>query len=242
MAEAGLTGRKSGRGFYEYRATGVPAPAADDLGDSAPPPSPPSTVALIENGAAAMATDLSGAITAAGISVIRHPAPEAELIIVAAEPGRRILDAALASGRPADAVGIHLAGRGETTPALAELIRTHLTAPGAAATAAALGAKLGLDTVTSRDRPGFLTAAIAYPHLNDAARMVQDGYATPAGIDTAMMLGCGYPRGPLQMLDDTGPAQVLGVLSAMHASSGDPAFAPAPLLAEHAAAGTPFRS
>jgi hypothetical protein len=28
---------------------------------------------------------------------------------------------------------------------------------------------------------------------------------------------------------------------AMHASSGDPAFAPAPLLAEHAAAGTPFR-
>ena len=242
LAEAGLTGRKSGHGFYEYRAKGVPAPAADDVGDSAPPPAPPSTVALIENGAAAMATDLSDAITAAGISVIRHPAPEAELIIVAAEPGRRILDAALASGRPADAVGIHLAGRGETTPRLAELIRTHLTAPGAAATAAALGAKLGLDTVTSRDRPGFLTAAIAYPHLNDAARMVQDGYATPADIDTAMMLGCGYPRGPLQMLDDTRPARVLGVLSAMHASSGDPAFAPAPLLAEHAAAGTPFRS
>jgi 3-hydroxybutyryl-CoA dehydrogenase len=56
-----------------------------------------------------------------------------------------------------------------------------------------------------------------------------------------MMLGCGYPRGPLQTLDDTGPASVLDVLSATHASSGDPAFAPAPLLAEHAAAGTPFR-
>ena len=27
MVEAGLTGRKSGRGFYEYRAEGVPAPA-----------------------------------------------------------------------------------------------------------------------------------------------------------------------------------------------------------------------
>ena len=65
--------------------------------------------------------------------------------------------------------------------------------------------------------------------------MAQDGYATPADIDTAMMLGCGYPRGPLQMLDDTGPALVPGVLSAIHACSGDPAFAPAPLLAEHAA-------
>jgi 3-hydroxybutyryl-CoA dehydrogenase len=242
MAEAGLTGRKSGRGFYRYRAEGIMAPAAEDVGDDEAFPSPPATVALIENGAIKMAADLADAITAAGISVAWHPAPEAGLVIVAADSGRRVLDAALASGRPADAVGIHLAGREETTPRLVELILTHLTAPGAAATAAALGAKLGLDTVISRDRPGFLTAAINYPQLNDAARMAQDGYATPADIDTAMMLGCGYPRGPLQMLDDTGPAAVLGVLTAMHASSGDPAFAPAPLLAEHAAAGTPFRS
>jgi 3-hydroxybutyryl-CoA dehydrogenase len=108
--------------------------------------------------------------------------------------------------------------------------------------AGALAAKLGLDAVTSRDRPGFLTAALAYPHLNDAVRLVQDGYATPAEVDTAMVLGCGYPHGPLQMLHDIGPALVLGVLSAMHASSGDPAFAPAPLLAEHAAAATRFRN
>jgi len=96
-------------------------------------------------------------------------------------------------------------------------------------------------SITVRWIEPFLTAAIACPQLNDAVRMAQDGYATPADIDTAMMLGCGYPRGPLQMLDDTGPALVPGVLSAIHACSGDPAFAPAPLLAEHAAA-TPFRS
>jgi len=83
--------------------------------------------------------------------------------------------------------------------------------------------------VTSRDRPGFLTTAIAYPQLNDAIRMVQDGHATPADIDTAMML------------DDIGPAPVLDVLTAMHSCSGDPAFAPAPLLAEPAAAGTALR-
>jgi 3-hydroxybutyryl-CoA dehydrogenase len=242
MVEAGLTGRKSGRGFYEYQARGVAAPAAKDRSDNAVSPSPPATVALIENDAVRMAADLADLISAAGIGVARHPAPEADLIIVAAEPGRRVLDAALTSGRPADVVGIHLVSPEEARPAFAELIVTHLTGPGTAAAAAALAAKLGLRMVTAPDRPGFLTAAIAYPQLNDAVRMVQDAYVTPANIDAAMMLGCGYPRGPLQMLDDLGPALVLGVLSAMHTSSGDPAFAPVPLLAEHAAAGTPFRS
>jgi 3-hydroxybutyryl-CoA dehydrogenase len=242
MVEAGLTGRKSGRGFYEYGAKRIPAQPAEALAGNATSVTPPATVALIENGAVPLAADLASAVTGAGITVVPHPAPEAGLFVVAAEPGRRVLDAALTSGHPADVIGIHLTGPEEARPALAELIVTHLTAPGTAATAAALAAKLGLSTVTSQDRPGFLTAAMAYPQLNDAVRMVQDDYATPADIDTAMVLGCGYPRGPLQILDDTGPALVLGVLSAMHASSGDPAFAPAPLLAEHAAAGTPFRS
>ena len=52
-----------------------------------------------------------------------------------------------------------------------------------------------------------------------------------------MTLGCGYPRGPFQLLDEAGAAVVLAGLRAMHAAYGDPAFAPPPLLAEHAAAG-----
>ena len=72
--------------------------------------------------------------------------------------------------------------------------------------------------------------------------MFQDGYASPADIDTAMMLGCGYPRGPLQMLDTAGPANVTAVLEAMHEATGDPAFTPVPLLAEYATAGTRFRN
>ena len=73
-------------------------------------------------------------------------------------------------------------------------------------------------------------------------RMFQDGYASPADIDTAMMLGCGYPRGPFQMLDEAGAANVVGVLDAMHAATGDPAFTPVPLLAEYATAGSRFRA
>jgi len=236
LAEAGLTGRKAGRGFYEYQHQSVHAARADDPVDHLAS-QPPSLVLLIEDGPA----DLTSAITAAGIGVVRPPAAEADLILVAASPARSVLDAALACPSPADAVGIHLVGPHGARPALAELVITHLTKASAVAAAVALAAKLGLDSVTTRDRPGFLTAAMTYPHLNDAAAMVQDGYASAADIDTAMMLGCGYPRGPLEMLDDIGPAVVAGVLSAMHASCGDPAFVPAPLLVEHAAAGTRFR-
>jgi 3-hydroxybutyryl-CoA dehydrogenase len=55
------------------------------------------------------------------------------------------------------------------------------------------------------------------------------------------MLGCGYPRGPPQMLGEAGTARVVGVLEAMHAATGDPAFTPVPMLAGYATAGTRFR-
>ena len=235
LCDARLFGRKSGRGFYDYRHS-TPA-AAEDLA-AAPLPA---EVAVIGD-PDGLLDELASDITAAGVSVVPQPSPETGLVIVAADPTHRVLDAALAVGHPADAVGIHFIATSDGKPGLAELVLPDVTAAGTAAKAAALAARLGLDAITVRDRPGFLTAALAYAQFNDAVRMFQDGYASPADIDTGMMLGCGYPRGPLQMLDDAGPAHVVSVLEAMHAATGDPAFAPVPLLAEYATAGTRFRS
>jgi 3-hydroxybutyryl-CoA dehydrogenase len=120
------------------------------------------------------------------------------------------------------------------------VVRTSRSSADAVATAQALAARLGLAVVCAPDRPGFLVGALLYPHLADAIRMVQDGYATAADVDAAMTLGCGYPRGPFQLLDAAGPATVLAGLRAMHTAYGYPAFAPPPLLAEHAAAGIEF--
>ena len=236
LCDARLFGRKSGRGFYDYR-HGTPAAAADHG------PAPvPAEVALIRD-PGGLLDELASQITAAGISLSPQPSARTGLVIVAADPRHRVLDAALAAGHPANVVGIHLiTGPGDAKPALAELVLPDITAAGTAAKAAALAAAVGLHAVTSRDRPGFLTQALACTQFNNAVRMFQDGYASPADIDTAMMLGCGYPRGPLQMLDDTGPAHVVTILDAMHTATGDPAFTPAPLLAEYATAGTPFRS
>ena len=171
-----------------------------------------------------------------------QPSDETGLVIVAADPRHRVLDAALAAGHPADVVGVHFVEAGNGKPGLAELVLPDVTAAATAAKAAALAARIGLTAVISGDRPGFLIEALAYAQFNNAVRMFQDGYASPADIDTAMMLGCGYPRGPLQMLDEAGAAHVVSVLDAMHAATGDPAFTPVPLLAEYATAGSRFRA
>ena len=236
LCDARLLGRKSGRGFYDYRHS-TPSAATEDH-DLAPVPA---EVALIRDSDGVL-DELASQITAAGISVVPQPSAGTDLVIVAADPKHRVLDAALAVGHPGDVVGVHFVEAGDGKPGLAELVLPDVTAAGTAAKARALAAKLGLNAVISRDRPGFLTEALAYAQFNDAVRMFQDGYASPADIDTAMMLGCGYHRGPLQMLDDAGPEQVVAVLEAMHAATGDPAFTPVPLLAEYATAGTRFRS
>jgi 3-hydroxybutyryl-CoA dehydrogenase len=228
LADAGRTGRKAGRGFYEYPA----APAADE-GNG--PALVPATVTLVGRGDSAEA-ELASALAAAGINLTRNAAHPSDLVVIAAEPERPVLPAALAAGRAEQAVGVHM-----PQPGLAEVIRTPLTSAAALAAAAALADRLGLRVVQAPDRPGFLVAALAYPHLADAVRMVQDGYASAADVDTAMTLGCGYPRGPLELLDQAGPQRAEAVLAAMYEAYGDPAFAPPPLLADYAAAGLSFR-
>jgi 3-hydroxybutyryl-CoA dehydrogenase len=63
-----------------------------------------------------------------------------------------------------------------------------------------------------RDRPSYIVETLLYPHLDDAVRMVEDNYATRQDVDTAMRLGCGYPRGPFELLDEIGPKVVADAL------------------------------
>jgi 3-hydroxybutyryl-CoA dehydrogenase len=242
LADAGRTGRKAGRGVYDYSSPAVAGDAGviDYSGGNGVSSSAPDTVTLIGSGDDAEA-DLATALASAGVNVTRNAAHPSELVLIAASVGRPVLPAALAAGRPEQSVGLHLPG-GLAPGKLAELIQTSLSSDTAVAAGAALAARLGLTVVCAPDRPGFLVGALLYPHLADAVNMVQDGYATALDIDTAMVLGCGYPQGPFQLLDAAGAAAVLAGLEAMHTAYGYPSFAPPPLLAEHAAAGIEFRT
>jgi 3-hydroxybutyryl-CoA dehydrogenase len=230
LAEAGRTGRKSGRGIYDYADRSTDKPHSNGNIAAAAP----DTVTLIGSGDAAEA-DLASALASAGINVTRNPAHPTDLVLIAAAAGRPVLPAALATGRPDQAVGFHLAGSG-----LAEVVQASLSSEQAVASGLALAARLGHTAVRAPDRPGFLVGALLYPHLADAVRMVQDNYASPADIDTAMTLGCGYPEGPFQLLEATGAAAVLAGLESMRAAYGHSSFAPPPLLAEHVTTGIPL--
>jgi 3-hydroxybutyryl-CoA dehydrogenase len=243
LVAAGRTGRKAGRGIYSYsdgRAAPGHGSAAEDGGadGSGGAGTAPSTVTVIGS-ADEQESELASALASAGLNVTRNAAHPTELVLIVAESGRPVLPAALAAGRAAQAVGVHLpVGLG--TGALVELVATSLTADSAMQAATALASRLRLSVVRAPDRPGFLVGALLYPHLSDAVRMVQDGYASAADIDIAMMLGCGYPRGPFELIDDAGAADVLAGLKEMYLAYGYPALAPPPLLAEHAAAGIDF--
>ena len=71
----------------------------------------------------------------------------------------------------------------------------------------------------------YVLETLLYPHLDDAVRMVEDNYATRDDVDTAMRLGCGYPRGPFALLDEIGPKVVADGLEQMGRT-------PAPLMRE----------
>jgi 3-hydroxybutyryl-CoA dehydrogenase len=235
LADAGRTGRKAGRGIYQYG--GSPG-GADPHGGNGPDAATPDSVTLIGAGDD-LEEDLASAMAAAGITVTANAADPSDLVLVAADAWRPVLPASLAAGRPQDTVGLHLTGK-LGAGRLAEIVQTGVSSAAAVAAGTALAGKLGFTTVRAPDRPGFLVAALLYPHLADAVRMVQDGYATAADIDTAMTLGCGYPKGPFELIDAAGAAAVLAGLAAMHEGYGYPEFAPPPLLAEHAAAGITF--
>lgn len=89
------------------------------------------------------------------------------------------------------------------------------------------------------DDAALLGAALLLPHLNDAARMVEDGYASGADIDTAMRFGCGYPRGPIEILAERGASAVLDGLAEVVDTGLAPGAEPAPLLRSARASGTP---
>jgi 3-hydroxybutyryl-CoA dehydrogenase len=61
--------------------------------------------------------------------------------------------------------------------------------------------------------------------------------ATPADLDRAVVLGLGYPRGPLAMGDALGAGKILTILESMHAIFQEPRYRPSPWLRRRAQLG-----
>lgn len=73
-------------------------------------------------------------------------------------------------------------------------------------------------------------STLVLPYLNHAARMFESGYASAVDIDNGMRFGCGYPKGPLAVLDELGVGTVRDQLAQRYAESGDNLHKPADVL------------
>ncbi|HSV41636.1 MAG TPA: 3-hydroxyacyl-CoA dehydrogenase NAD-binding domain-containing protein [Nocardioidaceae bacterium] len=85
-----------------------------------------------------------------------------------------------------------------------------------------------------------ISSTLVLPYLNHAVRMFEANYASSADIDAAMRFGCGYPAGPLTVIDELGAAAVCDALAARYAETGDNLHKPADLLEKLAAEGRSF--
>jgi 3-hydroxybutyryl-CoA dehydrogenase len=96
-----------------------------------------------------------------------------------------------------------------------------------------------VDRFAASDRGAEIARTLLLPYLNHAATMYASEYATRDDIDAAMRFGCGYPIGPLALIDALGADVVVSGLEKLHAETGDPLHQPAPVLSDLSAAGAP---
>ena len=147
-----------------------------------------------------------------------------------------VIACAMATARPEQVVGLHFFNPAARMR-LVEVVHTARTDPGAFERALAFTERVGKHPVVCADRAGFIVNALLFPYLNNAVKMLEEGYATVTDIDTAMKLGCGHPMGPFELMDVVGLDVTLQICNALDAEFREPGFAPAPLLRHMVSAG-----
>jgi 3-hydroxybutyryl-CoA dehydrogenase len=147
-----------------------------------------------------------------------------------------VVEMAVETNRPDRVVGIHFFNPAPAM-SLVEVVRTLVSSDETVAEAVAFAEACGKAPVVVEDRAGFIVNALLFPYLNNAVRMLENGTAGRDDIDAAMKGGCGFPMGPLALLDLVGLDTSVAILDALYAEFADPNYSPVPLLRRMLAAG-----
>jgi 3-hydroxybutyryl-CoA dehydrogenase len=97
--------------------------------------------------------------------------------------------------------------------------------------------KLGKEPILAKDTTGFVVNRLLVPYLLYAIKVYDEGFASREDIDKGMKLGCGYPMGPLELLDFVGLDTTFYIAQIMFDEFKDPMMAPPPLLKRMVLAG-----
>src|SRR5881409_3812322 len=147
-----------------------------------------------------------------------------------------IAEMAPATKRADRFVGLHFFNPVPLMP-LVEVVRTVTTTDEMFKRAFAFARSLGKEAVAARDNSGFIVNLLLVPYLLDAIRAVEHGVGSVPDIDKAMQLGCGYPMGPLTLLDLVGLDTTYRIAEIMFTEYREQRYAPPPLLKHMVIAG-----
>jgi 3-hydroxybutyryl-CoA dehydrogenase len=265
-AAAGLHGRKTGIGYYDYSAV---AGGGRYREEDPPPPEPPAHAGegvIVVSGENVLAGELREAAARAGFEVraphepsggvlpslivecdrepVEEQAPGVGGEAVEGGAARLVLCAhgSLTSLDPGgSAVGFHVLPSFEGAR-LVELTRSETSSPLAAERAERLLAALGKHVAWVGDAPGLVLGRIVCQVINESAFAFGEGVGGAADIDTGMKLGLSHPRGPLEWADAIGIDHVLAVLEGLCREYREERYRPAPVLRSMVAAGRTGRA
>jgi 3-hydroxybutyryl-CoA dehydrogenase len=229
---AGLLGRKSGRGFYRHengKQEEIPAP-----------PAPAARPRRVWISPIDLGVELSKCVANMDVEIDSGRRPWRESLCLVAP-----------IGDDATSIAIDLELDPTRTVAVDCLFgldrhRTLMTTPVTSAqmrdAAHGLLASDGVPVSIIHDSPGFVAQRVIAQVVNIAADIAQQRIASPADIDSAVTLGLGYPQGPLAWGDAIGAGTILGILEGLHDFYQDPRYRPSPWLKRRAMLGVSLLS
>ena len=155
-------------------------------------------------------------------------APE-DAILGTNTSGLKISDIASATSRPEKVIGMHFFNPVPIMKLL-ELVKHDTVADSTIEVAREVGQAMGKTCILVNDVPGFATSRLGVVLGNEAIRMLADGVASAADIDTAMRLGYKHPMGPLELTDLVGLDVRRDILNNLAEAFDDESYRPHPLL------------
>jgi 3-hydroxybutyryl-CoA dehydrogenase len=159
-----------------------------------------------------------------------------EAILATNTSSLSVTDISTANSQPGRVIGVHFFNPAPVQ-GLVEIVRTVVTEEQVLADVSALVRKLGKNPVVCGDKAGFIANTLLFGYLNHAVAMYEGKYASREDIDAAMRFGCGYPMGPLQLLDLIGLDTAYEILETMYRQGRDRLHAPSPILKQMVTAG-----
>ncbi len=147
-----------------------------------------------------------------------------------------VTEISTANSRPGRVIGVHFFNPAPVQD-LVEIVRTVVTEDQVLADTKALVEALGKNPVVCGDKAGFIANTLLFGYLNHAVSMYEGRYASREDIDAAMRFGCGYPMGPLALLDLIGLDTAYEILETMYRQGRDRLHAPSPILKQMVTAG-----